>query len=88
MVVRRTQHEALVFLHSEVALLAEKMHGLDTGEVFSKMTCSEAQALADVLAAGGHPEVGEFVVSQHAMGDVDSDDTHHDIYLKEWNPDD
>lgn len=84
--VDRETYNKLAFLHSEVGALAEAMHGLDTGEVFCCMTCTEAQALADVLTAGGHPEVAEFVISQHAMSDREGDDLHHDIYLKEWDP--
>lgn len=76
----------LRFLHSEVGALAEAMKGLDTGEVFGCMTCTEAQALADVLTAGGHPDAAAHVIDQHAMNDDDEDDQHHDIYLKEWNP--
>jgi Cu/Zn superoxide dismutase len=85
MVVQRVQHQNLMFLRNEVGALAHAMLGIDTGEVFCCMTCTEADALADVLSAGGHPDAAAWVLNQHAMSDREFDDLHHDIYLKEWD---
>lgn len=84
--VDEREYGRLLHLKNTVEALADAMAGLDTGEVFCCMTCGEAQALADVLSAGGRPEVATFVLEQHAMGDEEPNDDHHDIYLKEWNP--
>lgn len=84
--VDEREYGQLLHLKNTVEELADAMAGLDTGEVFCCMTCTEAQSLADVLTAGGHPETAAFVLEQHAMSDREEDDAHHEIYLKEWNP--
>lgn len=74
--------QGLLFLWNEVQLAGEAMRGIDTGEVFCCMTCNEAQWLADIFAAAGDQETHDHIISEHARGDDDPEDTHHDLYVK------
>ena len=62
-------------LEAEIGHLAAMMRQLDTGGTFETMTCSEVDALADVIRLVD-PECAEFVIAQHAEGD-DEGDSHY-----------
>ncbi len=47
------------------------------------LTCTEADALSDVLVAFGHRDASDIVSSEHADADSDPDDEHHADYLAE-----
>lgn len=72
----------LVFLWNEVHLTGEIMRGIDPGQVFGSMTCSEAQSLADIFAAAGDQKTHDHIMESHAWGDDDPDDEHHARYLE------
>ena len=71
-----------VNLIDKIDVLADAVCGMDTGEVWSKFTCEEIEALAEVLIAGFQDYAAVFIISEHAYGDVDEEDQHHDIYLE------
>jgi len=70
----------LLFLHNEVRLAGEQLRRIDPGHVFGGMTCSEAEALADIFSAAGDTETHDHIINSHGHGDDDPEDTHHNIY--------
>jgi hypothetical protein len=72
-------YDDLLFLWNEVALAAPIVHGMaPADDVWGGMTCTEAEAVAGIFAAAGHPEVHDFIIAEHAVGDDDCEDMHHD----------
>lgn len=69
MVVRREQHNNLLFLWNEVQLTADKMLTADIGTTFQSFTCEEVEALACIFAAAGRQDVYDFIIHQHSLGD-------------------
>lgn len=69
-----------------VSDMADRLAGIDTGEVFRSFTCSEIDTVATVLALGGHVSVAAFVVNEHAMGDDPA--TPAEIADPDWFGDD
>lgn len=45
-------------------------------EVATKLTCTEADALANVLRTHGHPAAAAEWINRHSRGDDDEDDAH------------
>lgn len=60
-------------LQVAVDVMAQHLGALDMGDVYTGLTCSELDSIADVLRAGGHADVAEFITEQHAEGDEDGD---------------
>lgn len=58
---------------------ASGIHG--DAAIFTAMTCTEVDALAEVLRAAGAPEVALNVIEAHATGDVRRTDTHYALYV-------
>lgn len=71
-------YDDLLFLWNEVALAGPILRGIDTGDVFERLTCTEANALADIFTAAGDEQTAEFIIAEHALTDDDCDDMHHD----------
>ena len=67
----------LLFLHNEVRLAGEQLRLIDPGMVFGSMTCSEAEALADIFTAAGDQETHDHIINSHGHGDDDPEDQHH-----------
>lgn len=67
-------------LAAAVAELADAMVNIGPGP-FNHATCSEAEAVANVLLVGGYPKEAARVLWDHGDGDDDCDDLHHDIYV-------
>lgn len=67
-------YSALTGVADAVATMAERLHGIDTGEVWGKFTCSEVESIADVLEAFGHADAAAFIIAEHAEGDEFGDD--------------
>jgi hypothetical protein len=70
----------LLFLHNEVRLAGEVLRTIDYGSVFGGMTCSEAEALADIFSAAGDQATHDHIITSHGHGDDDPEDQHHTIY--------
>lgn len=70
----------LLFLHNEVRLAGEQLRRIDPGMVFGSMTCSEAEALADIFTAAGDQATHDHIINSHGHGDDDPEDAHHNIY--------
>jgi len=70
-----------VNLIDKIDVLADAVCAIDTGEVWSKFTCEEIEALAEVLIAAGNNHAAGFIISEHADGDVDEEDQHNEIYV-------
>ncbi|WP_156914040.1 hypothetical protein [Brevibacterium album] len=49
--------------------------------LFSGLTCTEAESLAEVFRALGADAVARHVIEAHAAGDNEPDDQHHDLFL-------
>jgi hypothetical protein len=50
-------------------------------DALKHLTCAEFQPIADLLALAGHPELAIDLIVNHAHGDDDEGDQHHDVYL-------
>lgn len=70
----------LLFLHNEVRLAGELFRQIDPGEVFGAMTCTEAEATADIFKAAGDPDTAAHIINSHGLRDNDPEDQHHTIY--------
>lgn len=70
----------LLFLHNEVRLAGELFRQIDPGEVFGAMTCTEAEATADIFKAAGDPDTAAHIINSHGQRDNDPEDEHHHIY--------
>jgi len=79
-IVDRKTLESLQFLHSEVHRAGEVLRTIDYGSVFGGMTCTEAEALADVFTAAGDQATHDHIITSHGHGDDDPEDEHHNIY--------
>lgn len=67
-------------LHDAVAAFApmvEQMEGI-ADHVFTGLSCTEAEALADIFRAADHTEAARVVIEEHALGD-DEGDLHGSI---------
>jgi hypothetical protein len=52
--------------------------GSDTlGDIATSLTCTEAEAMADLLRAFGHERTAEWFIKDHAAGD-DEGDLHYE----------
>lgn len=78
-VLERKVYERLVFLQSEVGAMADALLVCDSGDVFCRMTCGEAQSIADVFSAAGRDDAAAFILDQHSLSDTDEDDDHHHL---------
>lgn len=61
--------------------------GMTAMHVGPTMTCTEANAVADVLRASGHPEAAETWLDGHGEGgerdgDIDAEDYHHGRHIR------
>jgi len=54
--------------------MAERLAGIDTGEVFSSFTCGEIESVAQVLRVAGHDDTADFIIREHALGDDEGDE--------------
>lgn len=70
-------------LSAALANLAAMSDGI--GEAAEHMTCTEAEAIAEVLRAGGHDDAAAHLIAGHAYGDDDTDDLHRAQYLEAHN---
>lgn len=62
-----------VSLADAVAVMADRLATVDTGETWGGFTCAEIESIADVLRIGGHDDVADFIISEHAIHDEDGD---------------
>lgn len=69
----------LTELADALATFAHVVPGI--AESASALTCTEAEAIADVLHALGHDELAAGFIAYHAYGDDDPDDQHRAQYL-------
>ncbi len=75
-------------LTSAVAYLADVVGDSWTATAIgTAMTCTEADALADVLHLGGHTEEAAAFLVGHADGDHDDEDAHRQLRLRESSAD-
>ncbi|QWY82824.1 hypothetical protein PP641_gp084 [Arthrobacter phage SilentRX] len=75
--------DRLVMLWNEVEHAAPIVHGMAPADpVWGGMTCTEAEAVAGIFGAAGKPEIEEFILEQHALGDDDPEDEHHEKFLE------
>ncbi|WP_143660015.1 hypothetical protein [Streptomyces sp. WZ.A104] len=51
--------------------------GMLASHIADKLTCSEAESLADFFRAVDHPHVADLWLECHAEGDDDEDDLHY-----------
>lgn len=60
----------------------------EDADLFSRMTCGEVDALANVFRTAGHGGLADAITEAHARGDEDASDAHHNIYtdLRESRP--
>ncbi|MER5608209.1 hypothetical protein AB0F93_00365 [Micromonospora tulbaghiae] len=65
-------------LLAAVEEMADMLGVLTSGDVLGGLTCRETDAIARVLAVGGHEVAAVNVILGHAYGDVPSD-SHHQI---------
>lgn len=63
----------LVDALDQLVAVARQFHPED---VLHRLTCSEADALADLFRALGETDLAEGVIQAHASGDVDPEDRH------------
>jgi hypothetical protein len=70
----------LLFLHNEVRIAGSLFRGIDPGEVFGVMTCTEAEALAGIFTAAGDQDTAVHIINSHGLRDQDPEDQHHTIY--------
>lgn len=80
-VVSREELVRLRHVENLITLASPIVQGMVPSDVFGGMTCTEAQALANIFSAGRQPETAEFIMGQHALGDDDPEDTHHAEFL-------
>ncbi|MCI4659655.1 hypothetical protein [Cryobacterium zhongshanensis] len=66
-------------LTAALVALAALSRGI--GEGAQHLTCTEAEALAEVLRAAGHEEAAAEIIEGHTAGDDDPDDEHRAGYL-------
>jgi hypothetical protein len=70
---------------SELVAAAERLASvalqMGDAEALRGLTCTEAEAIADVCRAVGRDDAAEVIVETHGTGDDDEGDDHHDIYL-------
>ncbi|MEU0674492.1 hypothetical protein ABZ330_16650 [Streptomyces sp. NPDC006172] len=71
-------------LDDALADLANTFSLMGTAEAGGHFTCTEADALARVLAASGHRNAAISWLEGHAYGDDDEDDVHPDIDIAEY----
>lgn len=78
MVVRREQHNRLVFLLNEVLLAADPMlQTTSPGNPWENFTCREVELLACIFAAAGRQDVYDFIIYQHCLADDAEDLEFH-----------
>jgi hypothetical protein len=70
-----TVAEHAAALTSALSVLAEQMQYLQEGA--EHLTCSETEAIIDVLVLSGHTEAASALRDGHAGGDEDPGDQHH-----------
>ena len=57
-----------------------QMCASDTAEAFEHLTCTEANKIAKVLAAGGDTTAAAWMLIGHASGDFEEDDLHYVLF--------
>lgn len=75
--VKPEHYRKLQLLHAEVGHMADELMDCDTGGIFDRMTCMEAESIADVFAAGDRKDAADFIIKQHAVGDTEPGDMHY-----------
>lgn len=76
-----TRSKLLLIWNEVVSAVPTVMGMAPADSVWGGMTCTEAEALASIFGAAGHTEVEDFIIGQHALGDDDPEDTHHEQFL-------
>lgn len=65
-------------LEQAVSAMADVLSdGMTARDVGAHFTCTEAEALADVMRAAGHGDAADAWLAGHAYGDDDEDDMHY-----------
>jgi hypothetical protein len=77
------QHAAA--LTSALSMLASRMEQI--GEGAEHLTCSETEAIIDVLVLSGHASAATALRDGHAGGDEDFGDMHHARWHELWDHD-
>ena len=86
MVVRRQQHNDLVFLMNEVLLCADPMLGTTSpGNPWAGFSCSEVEALACIFSAAGRQDVYDFIIHAHCNED-DAEDLDWHLSMRDSAP--
>lgn len=67
-------------LLAAVCEMADALGGIDTGEVYSNMSCVEIEAVAGVLRAAGCDLEADFIIKEHSLADEEGDEHF------EWAP--
>ena len=80
MTISATTLATLTALGDALTTFAAVVPGIREGA--EHLTCTEAEAIAGVLAASGHQDAADDFIWGHAYGDDDEDDLHRDLYLK------
>lgn len=65
-------------LERAVENMAYVLLGIDTGDVWQRFSCSEIEAIADVLTEAGHKDAAAFILGEHAEHDEPGDEHHID----------
>lgn len=71
-------YDDLLFLWNEMQAAADVVVTIAPSTVWGGLTCTEAEALADIFTAAGRQDAHDFIIEQHAEGDDDCEDLHHD----------
>lgn len=54
---------------------------IDAGTILPDLRCEEAMELFTLFALAGHADIALQALLDHAAGDNDENDAHHDLYL-------
>lgn len=67
----------------DLLAVAERACGVlwNAGDVGRHFTCSEAETIKDLIVAAFDEESATVWIMDHAAGDDDDTDLHHDLYL-------
>lgn len=55
--------------------------GALAGDIAASLSCTEVEALADVCRAGGQPDMADYWIKAHSIGD-EPGDAHHNPALE------
>lgn len=78
-----TEHE-LVFLWNEVQLAADTVLEMEPADdVWTGMTCHEAEAIACIFAAAGRKDAYDFIIEHHKTEDDSEELSFHEQMAEE-----